>query len=57
MKGKMEFHELGNLRYDTKDDRVKTGHFCKFHIDYDHDTNNYRELVVFVEDQFREGKL
>lgn len=38
MKNKMEFPKPNTLRYDTKDDRVKTGRLWKYHMDYGHDT-------------------
>lgn len=56
MKSKIEFPQLDVLRFDTKYDRVKTGHFYKYHMDYDHDTNNCKELEVFVEDHIHKGK-
>lgn len=57
MKNKVEFPKPEALNNETKEIRMKGGCFCKFHMDYNHNTDNCRELSRFIEDQIRAGKF
>lgn len=49
---KMEFPKPGTPKYATKGNKLKNCHFCKYNMNYGHDTYICKELALFNDDQF-----